>query len=497
MLAGITIGAMHRPLPRHAAATALWLWLAGTNPAAVLMQQAPPPAIHVVTISSGPSGSEINGNFVLSSERSIFNRASDREVLALFQWDGAAGPHRLVAQWRSPDSAVTSNSAIDYVARTPRFGAYWSLPLSPSMALGSWSIEATVDGVPAGRLTFEVTDAPTASSPARRVLTAAELYERLNSAFIMLRRSSKAGRELSAAAGFSPARGVIYTTMSALDNVDDIGVVSRTGAATPVPTAVAWNRRQQWAVLSGTSDTEPLPSAAAAATHVGSRCASLEVSDARAPVLSECTITGQSAPGAPAALIATFFDGRGTPGAPVLNEFGDVIGLVGDRSRTGEILSPFRLGGTLPGTPIVPIGLITVDASAAPVPLSDLRARGVTVPIVVGDENVTTAGFGRVTAKAKLERPEHHDDLPLREKGFAVFVTWAPKERLRGRLLVRLFDTDNVVVAESKPEKIDFRKDQNATSSWSLPMVAGAGTYRADVFLDATVMWRGFVRITP
>jgi len=197
------------------------------------------------------------------------------------------------------------------------------------------------------------------------------------------------------------------------------------------------------------------------------------------------------------ALIATFFEGRGTPGAPVLNEFGDVIGLVGDRSRTGEILSVYRLGGTLPGTPIVPIGLITVDASAAPVPLSDLRARGITVPVVVGDEHVTTAGFGRVTAKAKLERPEHHDEFPLREKGFAVFVTWVPKERLRGQLLVRLFDADNVVVAESKPEKIDFRKDQTATSSWSLPMVARAGTYRADVCLDGTAMWRGFVRVTP
>ncbi len=123
-----------------------------------LAGQQPAVSIHVLKISSGPSGSEVNGTFALTSERSTFNRNDDREVIVLFEWDGVPGAHRLVAQWRSPDSAVTSNSAIDYVARAERFGAYWSLPLSASMSLGTWSIEATVDGVPAGRLTFEVTD---------------------------------------------------------------------------------------------------------------------------------------------------------------------------------------------------------------------------------------------------------------------------------------------------------------------------------------------------
>ena len=94
---------------------------------------AQPAAVRVLKISSGPAGSETNGNFALSDERSVFSRTDDREVLVLFQWEGVPGPHRLVAQWRSPDSAVTSNSSIDYIARAQRFGAYWSLPLSPSM----------------------------------------------------------------------------------------------------------------------------------------------------------------------------------------------------------------------------------------------------------------------------------------------------------------------------------------------------------------------------
>jgi hypothetical protein len=454
--------------------------------------------VHVLRISSGPSGSNVNGTFVLASERSIFNRQDDREVIVLFEWDGIPGAHRLGALWRSPDSALTSNSAVDYVARAQRFGAYWSLPLSPSMMLGTWSIEATVDGVPAGRLTFEVTDNNVPSSPVKPMLTQAALYERLMRASVVLRRSSKAGSELSAAAGFSPRAGWIYTAMSALDGADDIRVVSRNGVATPVTAAVAWNRQQHWAVLSGDVEADSLPIAPEEATKVGTRCVSLEGTSATGRVLSECSITGQDAHGTWPSLIATFFaGGGGVPGAPVLNEFGELIGLVGNRGAIGEGEFAYRLNGPTPGTPIVPIAVIHVDGAATRVGLGDLRTRGVTVPGIVGNEHVMSAGFGRVDAKGKLVSTEQHSELSVREKAFAIFVTWYPKERLRGQMNVRLFDEENRPVAESKPAKVDFRKDQTSTSSWSFPMVQNAGTYRADVFLDTTPIWRGFLRIMP
>lgn len=458
--------------------------------------QSPAPPLHVLRISSGPSGSIVNGTFVLTSERSIFNRQDDREVIVLFEWDGIPGAHRLVAQWRSPDSAVTSNSAVDYVARAQRFGAYWSLPLSASMTLGTWSIEATVDGVPAGRLTFEVTDNKVASSVLKPMLTQAALYELLKRGSVVLRRTSKGGRELSAASGFSPRAGWIYTAMSALDGADDIRVVSRSGVATPVTTVVAWNRQQHWAVLFGNVDADVLPIAPTEATKVGTRCVSLEGTSPTGRVLSECSITGQDAHGTWPSLIATFFAGDGVLGAPVLNEFGEVIGLVGDRGAVGEEAIPYRLKQSAPGTPIVPVGAIQVDAATTLVTFGDLRNRGVTVPGVVGNEHVMTAGFGRVDAKGKLVSTEQHSELSVREKAFAVFVMWFPKERLRGQMNVRLFDAENRLVAESKPAKVDLRKDQTLTSSWNLPMLLHAGTYRADVLLDTTPIWRGFLRIT-
>ncbi len=412
----------------------------------------------------------------------------------LFEWEGGAGGHRLVAQWRSPDSALTSTSAIDYVAKAERFGAYWKLPLSSSMSLGTWSIEATVDGKPAGRFTFELTDEKVESSPRKTVLAEAELYDRLNRAFVVLQRFSTDGRELPATAGFSPAPGLIYTAMSTLDNADEIRSVARDGATKPVLSAVAWNRSQHWAVLSGSIDGEPLPVAGLDATKVGSRCFALQNSSG-GRVLSPCTISGENGTGASPILTATFLVGSAAPGAPVLNEFGELIGLVSDVGRTGEREDVASAGSTL-ATAVIPLQVINFKPTAPTVALSDLRSREITVPGVFGDQHVLTGGIGRVDAKGKLEAPEHHSQLSIRDKAFAVFVTWTPRDRLRGQMVVRIYNGENDVVGESKAAKVDFRKSETSRSAWSFPMPPSPGVYRADVRLDGKTMWRGYVRIT-
>lgn len=126
-----------------------------------------PPPLHVLKISSGPSGAETNGTFLLTEERSKFSRTADREVIVFFHWDGVPGPHKLEARWRSPDGGFTSNSVIEYMAAERRFGAYWRIAITPNMQLGTWSIEATVDGQPGGRLTFDVTDAAAMTGTAK------------------------------------------------------------------------------------------------------------------------------------------------------------------------------------------------------------------------------------------------------------------------------------------------------------------------------------------
>jgi len=174
----------------------LSLWF----PAVALSQSAVTTAavqFKVLKISAGPAGGEANGTFALTEERSVFSRSTDKQVVVFFQGEAKAGPHKLVAQWRSPDGSVSSSSALDYLAPGPRFGANWPLYLSPTMPLGTWSVEVTLDGQPAGRYTFEIRDEKVESAPpVKPPLTPSELYETLSRSFITLQRSGYDGQSL-------------------------------------------------------------------------------------------------------------------------------------------------------------------------------------------------------------------------------------------------------------------------------------------------------------
>lgn len=458
--------------------------------------QASPAAapIHVLTIAAGPAGGVTNGTFALSSERSIFSRVDDREVIVYFTWEGVPGAHRLAAQWRSPDGAASANSNVDYTASAARFGAYWSLPLQPTMTLGTWSIEATVDGVPAGRFTFEVTDNKITSAPVKPILTQAQLYEKLNRMFVSLQRTAASGPRLPAAVGFSPRKGVVYTVMSTLDEADDIRAAVADGSVQPLTAALAWNRAARWAVLDAPLSADDLPIAPPESTKVGTRCASMDGTRAEGLTLKECQITGQNLQGGSPTYLADFSFGPPTPGAPVVNEYGELIGIVADTAPIGSPAA-YRFRTSPTSTPVIPMGSVKVEG--APATLTDLRSRNVTVPAVTGKEHVLTAAFARADAKGKLISTESQDEISARDVMFGFYVTWTPKVRLRGQMVVRIFDATNRVVAESKPIKADLKTGESSRLAWGFPMLPPGGPYRADVLLDGATLCREFVNITP
>ena len=232
-----------------------------------------PGALRVLQVSAGPAGAERDGVFALSEERTVFSRVNDREVVVLFRWEGTPGPHRLVALWRSPDGSSTSTSTLDYMAKDRRFGAAWPMVLGSATALGMWSVEATVDGQPAGRLTFEVRDEKVTVAISKKPLTQAELYQRLNSLFVVLERSTSGGRQLDAVAGLLTATGQLWTAMTALDGADSIRIVRADGSRLPATSVLGLHRGQDWAVLADPSgsSSNPSPVAAENAVMIGDR----------------------------------------------------------------------------------------------------------------------------------------------------------------------------------------------------------------------------------
>jgi hypothetical protein len=471
--------------------------------AGVVMQ--PPPAmVTVLRIAAGPHGDVRNGDFVLTEERTEFDPASDKEVFVLFQWQGQPGVHRLIAHWSSPDGAAISTSPIDYTAKDRRFGAYWSFNLSATSAPGMWSVEATVDGQPAGRFTFNVRfgATPPAGKTSRRSLTQAELFARGSTGFVLLERSTVKGQRLEPAAAFAAGHGRLFTAVAALDGADVVTAVTPDGKRQPVTHVVAMNRRQDWMVVDGGPDGDiDQPLAPEGGTDVGTRCYAMESSSAGSRVLIDAVVSGRAGSALTGPRFVLTLNGGSTPpGEPVFNEFGELVGLLGGSLVPGasEMFDLLRFRAELHGVPMIPISAFRFSPEAQPATVADVRARGDLLGAVQGAQNVLSGGFARTILRTQTITPgDQRQEFSAADKEFVVFITWSPQTRLKGLVALKAFDENNVLVADSKPGKIDIRPGDSRLSSWKLPVPDRPGIYRADVLIDNAPIWRGFVRIGP
>jgi hypothetical protein len=440
---------------------------------------------------------------VLDEERTQFDPSKDKQVVAVFQWQGQPGIHRMTAQWKSPDGASLTTSPVHYEAKDRRFGAYWPLSLSPTSATGTWSIEAIVDGQPGGRLNFEVTPMPGAVStvPSKRLLSQADLFTRASASFVLLERATAKGERLEPAAAFAAGRGRLFTALAAVDGADAITAILPDGKRQPVTALLAMNRQQDWIILAGGPDGEiNQPLASETSVQIGDRMFSIEASSGAGRVLVDSAVSGRA--GTPATgtrLLLTLGSGSTPPGEAVFNEFGELVGLTGGSLLSGayELSELMQFRAELRGVPIVPISLVRAPLESSAVPLADVRARGDLLAAVQSGQNVMSGGFARGITKAQTVTPagQRREFSASRDKEFVVFVTWSPQVRLKGLNVLRVYDEMNHLVVESKPAKVDLRPGDGRLSSWKLTVPERSGVYRAEVLIDAVPIWRGFVRI--
>jgi hypothetical protein len=452
-------------------------------------------AFHVLRIAAGPGGSESAGTFILTEERSTFSRATDKEVVVLFQWEGAPGQHKLEARWRSPDGDFTSTSVVDYTAKDRRFGAYWRVGITPTMTLGTWSIEATVDGHPAGRLNFEITDATVAPGVAvRRPLAPGALYERLSASFVLLTRLAPSGRELDAAGALLDG-GRVLTAVKILDEVEQLRAHVPGGARHDLTQLVDLERQRGWAVLVSPVQGAELPRAADA-LRIGDRCYSMDGNVSGSRVLLEGQVTGRAEG---SGLMVSFVNGAGTIGSPVVNEFGELLGLLGTTAmpRPGSL----RLSRSIVefgNIPMIPIAEVTVRPNTPVSTFAEARKRGALLEPLVNETHVLSGGFATNITRSPMVQPEAQRlEFSVNEKEFFIFVTWSPRARLRGQTMFRVYDEANRLVASSDGKKINFRPNELVMSSWRIPVFKQPGTYRAELQLDGKPAWRDYVQILP
>ena len=458
--------------------------------------------LRVLKISAGPAGADKNGVFTLTEERSIFSRTTDREVIVFFQWEGAPGLHKLVAHWRSPDGAVSATSAMDYPAKDRRFGAYWPMHLSSTTALGTWSVEATVDGQPAGRYTFEIRDERVEPAVVRSPLSPTELYEKLGKAFVIVERIGAGGKSEYAAGGFVIDGGRVFTAASTLDGVDAMQIVVPDGSRHPIKSLYAWNRAAGWAILTCQSVSgAKLEIAAADATKIGDPLFTIEGAESGARVLRQGQMSGElNNPGAGRRLLVSFPEGGGMMGSPVVDQFGALVGFTAGSSVAGATspLDLLRLQAAMRGHAVIPFSLVRPPQTAVETTLAELQASGAVALPLTGSEHVVSGGFARGIIRTPAPRPSiQSDDFSVAEKVFVTFVNWTPVERVRGETQLVVYDDANNRVMQSQTKKSDFRKEQFVMTYWELPIPRQPGIYRTEALFNGRPVWRGFVRITP
>lgn len=484
---------------RHATVAAL---LAMSTVTFVLgSQQAPATSdLRLLRAAVGVGGSVVNGRYVLGEERAAFSRTDDKELIASFEWEGTPGVHRMVATWRGSDGTVSSSAPIDYQAKERRFGAYWRFAVSPTMALGSWSVDVAVDGQPGGRLAFEIKGEAAAPGVLRkRVLTQAQVFDLLNGLHVILQRSTSSGKALESAAAMRGANGYLHTVTSAIDEADRIQAFPADGKPQPVTTLMAWNRPGGWAVLSaGGTTASSLPPQPAIAKEgdirIGDRCYAMDGSPTGARVLLDGVISGRTAGTRPAWIVA-FQTGVARAGSVVVNESGEILGIVDRPPNTFESL---KAQEDLRGRPLIDLAEFKVADNASAASLDDLRARGELLAPVLGEMHVSSGGFAAAINRAISVAPEdQRSEFSTTEKAFSVFVTWNPRERLKGIVSLKLFNAENRQLAQTPPKKADIKKQDLILMSWRFDMLRTPGLYRADVLIDDKVMWRGWVRLTP
>jgi len=293
--------------------------------------------------------------------------------------------------------------------------------------------------------------------------------------------------------------GQVFTALRPLDSVERVAAVATGGATHEVTTIVDVNRAAGWAILEAkTGDVSALPHAGA--PSVGDRCYSMHGADGTR-VLLEGQITGTIGPADRVeGWIVSFFNGLGVAGAPVVNEYGEWLGIVGGKSGPdGAAFRSFTSSAVELGhVPVIPIGSIGARPGSTPATFAVMRERRLLLEPLVMEEHIVSGGFASETPRGTIPPPHiQRDQFSRADKKMVVFVTWGPRVRLKGQAAFHLFDSANAPVGSSKPAKVDIRARDLATSLWQIPVNMAPGSYRAELHFEGKPVWRSYVRITP
>ena len=470
------------------------------------------PSFRVIRSVSGTKLFEQGGRSSIQDPRSVFYSSADKEIIVYFTWEGPPGQHHFEGLWKKPSGKVAMTSEFDYNPAQPRFGAYFKMLLGDSPDTGNWTLEAHIDGESAGSHSFQITTearpAGLASAPARRLLAPSEIYNRAAASSFAIENINAKGARRIVGTGFFIGPGRVLTAFQVIDNASKVRLVGSQGNRIELTEVVAVNRRQDWIILKAPIENVPsLARAAADSWAVGDRAYLLDVPAENNRVLVETSLIGkQNLDAAGDRINIADTVNRRALGSPLLNEYGEVIGLVGGSLLPGSAFIEDlafgarvnSLGVASRGTFAVPIQLVEESSQTANT-IEGLLKDGQFIPALVSSQSVLHGVLARAVNK-KADPPTTIDEkteISRSSPECVVFITWLPTEKRKGYPALRIYDLDNRLLSETlNKKKITVTPNKISYSLWELKL-AGLpnGIYRIDVLLDGDFVWRTFFRM--
>ncbi len=449
----------------------------------------------------------------------MFYLGKDTKVIVYFEWEGPPGLHKFEGNWKNPEHRVVLVSNFQYSASGKQFSGYWSMLLSGSEATGMWTLEARIDGESAGEYSFQLISDPNAPAPPppppppRQPLPTPELYKRLSDFSVYIDKIDPRGKAAVRGSGFYLDDGRLVTSFENVEGAAKLRVILPSGAVQEVSSLRAWNRWQDWAVLAMSGDKQAgLPRAAAKSWTVGTPGFYLEAASGSGRIIADGTIVGQNTyPRAGPRVNLAGVPSRATIGSPLVNEFGDVVGMVGGALAPGadsvgsSMLPPPTDNPTQPYFArdglAVPIDLIPATLpDEQPTTLEDLAQRGQMVPLVDSDHQIIFAGLALTLEKGQGGLPSPSNSRQVfshRDQKIWVYVSWNENLKFKGTATMGVYDVDNHPLGVSNPQKLNLRSGALSMSTWEIPLgTLPVGVYRVDVSQGDDIVWRRFFRVT-
>jgi S1-C subfamily serine protease len=469
-------------------------------------------AYRLIRSISGSKGTQKAGRFVIEDPRSIFYVPRDKQVVVYLEWEGQPGFHRFEAFWKNPEGKPVVLADLEDKSQDRTFGVYFTLLINESMQPGQWALEVRINGEAAGAHTFQVIAAepgPGALPIPRPLLAPADIYRRGQAASVFIEKLDAAGRKISTGSGFFTANGAILTAFHVVDGASSLRILFPDGRTFEVRELLAWDRRRDYAFLKvALGSSEILPRAKDGLWSVGERCFALDVQTEGGRVIREGAIVGrQELPHVGTRLNVALSVTREAAGSPLLNEYGEVIGIVGVQRFPGEMVT----GGLIRLTRVVGMGDLMTEPLVLPlnfVPLADLGKsatlfselfqKGEFLPQLSAARVVQFVTLNKVVSKSDpIITSVPTNEFTRSDEQIRLGVFWQPTEQRKSSANLKIYDLDNQLLFEAKPATIELRPGKSPTTSWTIGIKSvPKGYYRIDVLLGEEVVYRTFFRIT-